>query len=170
MFPASYFSPSYFTSAYFAGGSASYRDRDAFAAIVAALSSTREFAEVAFALAADAASLPAGRAPTAVVLPGDWSESDDLGSNGLVRRVRYSLTLAVRGNDPSERFRRLDRLTAAAQNTIEGSDLGGRCLRRLTRLRLGRFDSKSRHPEQRAVLDGEFSYLIPTTASHDTSA
>ena len=49
---------------------------------------------------------------------------------------------------------------------INGSDLGGGCLSPLTRVRRGAFDPAAVYPEQRVVLQGEFTYLIPSPNDH----
>src|SRR5262249_39462720 len=143
-----------------------YRDRDAYAAIVAALAATGEFAEVVFAVPLDHAPIGAGRSPLAVVVPDDWTEVDDVGGTGLVRHAPYALTLAVRDEDPQARFQRLDRLTSVVQNAIDGTDLGGGCLTTLTRIGSGRYDPAPRHPEQRVTLAGRFAYLIASASGH----
>ena len=181
MFSPSYFSTAYFPPAYFAPPTkfvtppppppppAGYRDRDAFAAIVAALAATGEFADVAFGMTPDRTPLGADRMPLAVVFPAGWDEEDDADPIFNVRHVSYALTLVCRDEDPEGRYQQLDRLTSVAQDALDGSDLGG-CLPALTKLRRGRLDPSARHPEQRLTLSGEFSYLISTQAGHDTTA
>src|SRR5262249_32127633 len=112
----------------------------------------------------------ADRVPLAVVVPTGWTEADDAGSDGLVRHVTYTLTLVVRDEDATARFQGLDRLTSVAQDAIDGSDLGGVCLSALTRLRSGRHDPASPHPEGRSAITGTFAYLIPSPSGHDASA
>jgi hypothetical protein len=77
----------------------------------------------------------------------------------ILRRVEFSLSLLVRGDDPFGRFDELGQLEAVVQNAIAGSDLGG-CLPGLTRIRRGRYDQRSLQPEQILTLDGEFTYMI----------
>ena len=98
-----------------------------------------------------------------------WTESDETDPCLLIRRVVYQLSLLVRDEDSSRRIEQLDRLSSVAQNTLDGSDLNGGCLPALTKLRQGKFDQGLRHPEQRVVLDGEFTYLVPSYTGHDTS-
>jgi len=182
MFTESYFSAAYFSPMYFAAPGTGnvvsappppppgYRDRDAFAAIVAALESTGEFAAVVLGSPADRALVGADRAPMAVVSPTDWDEEDDADPVFNVRHVSYTLTLICRGEDHEVRYEQLDRLTSVVQDALDGSDLAGGCLPALTKFRRGRPDPSARHPEQRLVLAGEFTDLINTQAGHDTSA
>jgi hypothetical protein len=174
MFPESYFSPSFFSPFYFTPTSSpatastpGYRDRDAFAAIISALEATGEFATVVIGSPLDDRAT-AGNDPWALVTPTDWDEDDDADPIVSVRRVSFTLTIVVRDEDPGERFQRLDRLTAVAQDAIDGSDLNGGCLPALTRLRRGRLDDRPRHPEQRVIISGEFSYLVTAYNGHDT--
>jgi hypothetical protein len=176
MFPTDYFSPSFFSPFYFSPTTTAsaptapapgYRDRDAFAAIIAALEASGEFATVVIGSPLDDR-VTAGNDPWALVTPTEWEEGDDADPIVCVRRVSFTLTIVVRHEDPGERFQRLDRLTAVAQDAIDGSDLNGGCLPALTRLRRGRLDDRPRHPEQRVTLSGEFSYLITAYNGHDT--
>lgn len=179
MFPSTYFPQSYFPPTYFSSkvGTASvpnvsrpgYRDRNAFAAIAAALRATGEFGNVTFGTPIDDLAAAADQMPMAIITPDEWEEIDDVDPIVSVRHVSYSLTLAARDENPGIRFERLDRLTAIAQNAIDGSNLNGGCIPALTRLRRGRFETKPRHPEQRIVLSGEFSYFISNYSGHDTT-
>src|SRR5579883_1804641 len=157
-----YFSPFYFTpldpSALEGLTPAPYRDRDAFEAIVAALSATGEFADVLTGAFNNQNDIGADRSPVAVILPEEWVEHDDVDPSFIVRQVSYTLILQVRLEDPAQRFDSLDRLSSLVLNTLDGSDLGGGCLPALTRIRRGNYDSSSRYPEQRLVLFGEFAY------------
>ncbi len=146
--------------------SGSYRDRDAFAAILAALSATGEFATVGFGTPAEIDVIGADRLPAAVVLPVGWTETRDTDTSA-VRRVSYRLTLVVRGDSGNERYQRLDRLTAVSQNAVEGSDLGGGCLSVLTRLAAGQLELALKRLEARAVLTGEFTYSVPNIQTRD---
>ncbi|MDB5350784.1 MAG: hypothetical protein JWN86_2031 [Planctomycetota bacterium] len=143
-----------------------YRDRDAFASLVNALSASSEFAEVAFPSPLDSSPIGADRSPLAVLVPTQWLEQPDSASSLMLRRVSFTLTLVVRCEDPRERFEILDRLTSIVQNAIEGSTLGGGCLAGMTHLRKGRYDPASRHPELRLALDGGFCYTIPSATGH----
>ena len=178
MFPSTYFSKSYFTPNYFAStinvagvptAPAGYRDRDAFEAITSALAATGDFADVVFGTPIDDLAAGADQIPMAIITPNEWEEIDDVDPIVSVRHVTYTLTLATRDEDPLARFVQLDRLTSIAQNTLNGTDLNGGCISALTRLRSGRFETKPRHPEQRVVLSGEFSYLISNYSGHDTT-
>ena len=181
MFAQDYFSSSYFPPVYFASSSeisaeidpavpvSGYRDRDGYAAIVAALKSSGEFAEVVFGLPLNRYAISPDRIPLAVVNPAGWVEEDDVDPIVNVRRVSYTLTLLVRGEDGFGRFQQLDRLTSVVQDILDGSDLGG-CLPGLTKLRTGRPDPGARHPEQCLILSGSFTYLIYTQFCHDLTS
>ena len=181
MFAQTYFSSQYFPPLYFASTAltivgppssptAGYRDRDAYAAIVAALVATGALAQVTIGQPPGRALVGPDRVPLAVVTPEGWEEEDDADPIVNVRHVSYSLTLVVRDEDVTERYQQTDLLTSVVQDALDGSDLGGGCLPALTKLKRGRFDLGARHPEQRAILAGEFSYLISTRAGHDTTA
>lgn len=167
-----YLAPDYFTPTYFAsidpGGllpaAGVYRDRDAFAAILAALSATREFAGVAFPGPIERTAVGSEVRPLVALTPGRFEEQDDADPTSLLRRVSYRLTIAVRDDDDFAGFDRLDRLARLVRDTLDGSSLGGGCLPGLTRLRRGALDPQVPYPEQRLVLDGEFSYPIARAA------
>lgn len=141
------------------GTGALIRDSDAFGALVSALVSTGEFADVAFGEDVDAVAIDPDRIPLAIVTPTEWTEVDDSDPVVKVRRVSYHLTLVVRDADAGERFQQLDRLNSAVRGALDGSDLGGTCLPALTRTGSGRFE-KAQPPEQRVTLNGEFTYLV----------
>jgi hypothetical protein len=172
-FATSYFAPSYFAPSYFpaplAGAVVGYRDRDAFAALAAALDGTSEFAAVVMADPLGPEAVAADRTPLAVLAPVSWVEVADAVPTAAIRRVAYTLTIVARGAYPDDSFQQLDRLAAIVQNAIIGSDLGGGCLGGLTTLRQGRFDPAVRYPERRLILSGEFGYPIPTLNGRDTS-
>lgn len=181
MFPPDDFAPRYFPRAYFPGPAthfpppgglvpmAAYRDRDAYRAIVGALSATGEFAQVVFATPPDSAAIGADRLPLAVVTPTGWAQADDVNLTSAVRTASYYLTLVARDEDPQARFERLDRLANIAQNAIEGTDLAGGCTPTLTRFKAGKFDPRSPHPELRLCVAGEFSYIVAPVNTHDTT-
>jgi hypothetical protein len=173
-FAPTFFSPYYFPSLVAAGrqgsGVSAYRDRDAFVAILAALSATGEFADVFFGTTPDDRAGGADRTPAAVVTPESWTEDDETDPIVFVRRVSFKISLIVRDEDPLTRFDSLDRLSSVVQNALDGTDLGGGCLAALTKMRWGLFDADARHPEQRVVLRGEFAYLISDLDDHNTSS
>ncbi len=177
--PAFYYAPTFFSPYYFpalapwagqvvAPGPAGYRDRDAFDAIVSALASTGEFADVLFGYPPDLGVISAGAAPGAIVTPERWTEYDDVDPTVIVREVSCTITLLVRDEDAGRRYDDLDRLSSIVTNLLDGSSLNGGCMPALTMIREGQFDASSRHPEQRLRLRGEFSYLIPSFTSHTT--
>ena len=181
MFPPDDFAPRYFPRAYFPGPAthfpppgglvpmAAYRDRDAYRAIVGALSATGEFAQVVFATPPDSAAIGADRLPLAVVTPTGWAQADDVNLTSAVRTASYYLTLVARDEDPQARFERLDRLANIAQNAIERSTLGGFCMPPMSHLQRGVFDPKSRHPELRLTIEGAFGYLIDSPNGHSAA-
>jgi hypothetical protein len=181
LLPSQYFSPTYFSPFFYPPllvqpGSGTdgddvgpFRDRDAFDSIIAALVDTGEFADVCFGTTADKVVAGADAFPLAVVTPDTWEELDDVDPIVVVRHVSYIVTLSVRNEDPTLRYERLDLLTSIVLNALDGLDLGGSCLPALTKIRTGRYEAVPRHPEQRLVLTGEFTYLIPSFGGHDTT-
>jgi hypothetical protein len=177
--PTPFFAPTFFTPYYFPslvapGGGAQqptqgYRDRDAFAAVVEALSETHEFAGVF--LNTTPGQMPAGadQTPAVLVSPDTWSEVDDVDLVDAVRRVGFTLTIIVSDNDPAARYDALDRLSCVAQNALDGADLGGGCIGALTKTRRGQFVTTLNLPEQGVALHGEFTYLIPDLNGRSTS-
>ncbi|MBX6311894.1 MAG: hypothetical protein IRY99_03080 [Isosphaeraceae bacterium] len=147
----------------------SYRDWDGLAAIIGALQATGEFAEVLFAAPLDGNPVGADRVPLALVAPTEWAEAHASDLTSIIRRVVFTITLVVRESDALARFQQLDRLTAVVQNAISGATLGGGCLGSQTRISAGRYDTQSHYPGQRAVLRGEFCYLIPSDTGRDTT-
>jgi hypothetical protein len=178
--PSQYFAPSFFSQYYFpplvdqAGGTGGaaispYRDGNAFDAIIAALVNTGEFAAAVFGTTPDRMAAGSDVTPLAVITPEAWVELDDVDPVVIVRQVDFSLTIVVRGEEPTARYGHLDRLSCVAINAVDGLDLGGACLPGLTRIRRGRYEFNTKHPEQRLLLTGEFSYLIPSLTGHNTS-
>ena len=171
-----YFAPSYFTPYYFASlglkeqppsipgtPAISYRDRDAYAAIITLLENTGEFALVTLGSLIEKASLPTDRLPLAAILPRSWHETDDVDPVEILRQVGFDIILIARANDPAEALDEVQRLSVLVQRAIDGSSLGGGCLPALTIIKEGRMDRRrNRHPEQKFVLKGEFSYIPPT--------
>ena len=180
--PTLFFPPTFFSQFYFAeynpygqdGSDPSdawgdtYRDRDAIRAIRAALLATEEFADVIVGIPSEQRSAGAIPAPVAVISPESWTELDDVDPVISVRQVVFSITISVRNEESITRYEILDRLTCLAQNVLDGNDLGGVCLPALTKLRRGRFEPGSKHPEQAVTLSGEFTYLIPAFNGHNT--
>lgn len=114
----------------------------------------------------------AGDSRSAGVAPADWEEVDDADDETLVqalRRVRWTLTLCVRDDDPEARERTLDRLLAVAQNALDGQALADLAIPAWTRLRRGRYEPSS-GPEQRMTVTGEFAYWIGGWDGHDDEA
>lgn len=163
-----YFAPTYFSPFFFAplvatqaplvAASMPYGDRDAFEAVLALLRSTGAFERVLFENLFDRDRHNSATGPLVSLVPEGWEEFDDVDPASLLRRVDFSLSLLVRDDEPSTRFDRLARLEAAVHDAIQGADLGG-CLPGLTRVRRGRYDPRSLHPEQILRLDGEFTYM-----------
>ena len=76
-----------------------YRDINAFAAIITALAATGEFADVVLGGTIDQEASGAARVPLAAIVPGQWTESDDVDPCSLVRHVVYQLVILVRDED-----------------------------------------------------------------------
>jgi hypothetical protein len=171
-----FFAPAFFSPYYFpllvatapTPNALQYRDLNIFLEIVTALRSTAEFAEVLFGSAPERRASGADRLPAAILTPDEWQEADETDPTFLIRRITFSLTVIAREEDPTSRYSILDRLTCIAQNVVDGSNLGGMTIASLTRLRGGRFDPRYTHPEQGVVLSGEFTYIVPSNAGHDT--
>lgn len=176
--PVRYFATAFFSPFYFAPLAATipsdptgigvlpYGDTEAFEAIIAILKYTGVFADVLFGITPEQRTTAADIAPLALVLPECWNEYDDADPNVLIRQVSYSLTLIVTDADPFTRYSELEGLTALAQDSLNNSDLGGGCIAPLTILRRGSLNTSSNPPEQSAVLNGEFAYMIPSMTSH----
>jgi hypothetical protein len=176
--PVRYFAPQFFSPFYFppllpldygtvvADPKSTYRDRDALAAVAAALEGSGEFAAVFIAASADRRPGGADLTPVIVVTPNSWDETDDADPSVIVRQLAFSLTVVVRDDDPASGFDSLDRLSCIALNAVNGSDLGQGCLPALTRLRRGVFEPDAVYPELRVVLRGELTYLIPSPNGH----
>lgn len=145
------------------------RDRDAFDALVGLLRDTLAFADVLLDWPLDRVRVGGDRTPLAVIVPTEWNEVADGGPNSAIRHVQFTLSVAVRGDDAAARFQQLDQLTNLCQAVIVGSSLGGRCIRGMTRLAMGRFDQVDRHPEQRVYLFGEFAFAVPSVFDRDVS-
>ena len=176
-YPPTFFSPFYFAEYALFGQDGTdsadawgvtYRDRDAFRAIRTALLITEEFADALLGTTPQQRLGGADRTPIAVITPEGWIELDDVDPAVSVRQVFFTLTLIVRDEDAVTRYEALDRLSCLAQNVLDGTDLGGVCFPALTKIRKGRFDPGSRHPEHAVTLHGEFSYMIPAFNGHNT--
>ncbi len=120
-----YLSPSYFSPYYFSmldslgiaagdppsgAAGATYRDSDAFKAIVRALSESGEFADVIMCVNGSNGLQAADRSPLAIISPETWIETDDVDPVVEVRQVSFSLTIIVRNEDAVVRYEALDRL------------------------------------------------------------
>ena len=164
-FATTYFSPYFFApliAAPMTPPSASptpYGDRDAYGAIIDLLTQTGAFERVYFSGTPDRSGLAPAGSPTATLVPGGWEEFDEFDPIAVLRQVDFRLSLLVRNDDPFGRFDELGQLESVVHDAIEGADLGG-CLPGLTRIRRGRYDQRSLHPEQVLTLDGEFTYVI----------
>jgi hypothetical protein len=129
---------------------------------------TNEFSDVLFGNPLDQGMISASSSPIAIVTPDRWTEYDDADPTVIVRQVFYVVTLLVRDEQAGLRYNALDRFSSIVMNALDGSSLNGGCLPALTKIRQGRYDTSSRHPEQRLQLRGEFSYLIQSFTTHKT--
>jgi hypothetical protein len=156
------FNPASYPRSYSPPGGAAFGDIEVFAAIAARLAATGEFAAVMLGSPDDAKDLGADGLPAALIGPLALVEDADAESEaGAIRHVTYLLCLAARRSDPAERYCALARSAAAAQNALDGNDLGGRAIASLSRLRKGRIELSSPGPLGRVLLTGEFSYAVP---------
>jgi hypothetical protein len=147
-----------------------YRDRDAFDALVGILLGSREFARATLALSSEPDSADQWPHPLARVLPDSWSEAPDTTANQLIRSVHFRIEISVQHSEPQCRFALADRLTALAQNLIDGSTLDGTCIAGLTKLMRGRYQAGTSRPTLTVELAGRFAYRIPSLSSRNTSS
>jgi hypothetical protein len=140
------------------------RDQQAYAALLTLLSSSGAFQDVIFGDALQRSRSGADGYPLAVVTPRSWEESDDFDPVLLVRRVSFTITVVVKGEDGGTQFDVLDGLASALQGVVDHSDLGGTSLAALTKIRSGRYGQATHHPEQSIELDGSFTTLIDPPA------
>jgi hypothetical protein len=175
MAPVLFYAPTYFSPYYFAPlvpmqiGTSSGMfacDRNIYETILSMLTSTCEFACVVYGTPTDANYAGVDCLSLAILTPGQWVEFDDVDPIALVRQVTYTLTLIARDENSGRRFNELDRLSSVAQNCLDASGFNGVCVPALTKLRRGRYDPISKHPEQRLTLEGEFTYFLDSYRSH----
>ena len=110
----------------------------------------------------------AGDRLAAVVALSDWEEedeSDDPTEVQVTRKVRWTLTLIARDEEPEERERLLSGLLVASQNALNGQSLAGITIPEWSKLRRGRLETAS-SPEQRMTVMGEFTYWIDGFSGH----
>jgi hypothetical protein len=146
------------------GPDPSGRDQQAYASLLSLLSSSGAFQDVIFGDSLQRSQSGADGYPLAVVTPRNWEESDDFDPVLLVRRVSFTITVVVKGEDGGTQFDGLDRLAATIQEVVDHSDLGGTSLAALTKIRSGRYGQATHYPEQSIELDGSFTTLIDPLA------
>jgi hypothetical protein len=145
------------------------RDVDVLDAIRDMLVGTNEFDNVYRSARPTEFGQSAGDRSAAVVMPGDWDETDESDDPTTVqgtRRVRWCLWLIVREEDPEKRERSLDQLLSFAQNVLDGQSIGGLTIAGWTRLRRGKYEL-AEPPEQRMEVVGEFAYYVGGFTGHD---
>jgi hypothetical protein len=166
-----YNAPTYFPPAYFYGPSLSVipvvpppdpegPDQAPYAALIALLAGAGIFEDVIFGAATRRSRAGADTYPLAVLTPKGWEEVDDVDPTSIVRRVTFSITVVVKSQGDEAEFDRLDRLSNAIKNVVNGSNLNGTCLPALTRIRAGHYLYTTHNPEQSIDLEGEFSSII----------
>jgi hypothetical protein len=146
------------------GPDPSCRDQQAYASLLSLLGSSGVFQDVIFGDALQRSQSGADGYPLAVVTPRSWEEADDFDPLLLVRRVSFTITVVVKGEDAGTRFDVLDRLASAIQADVDYSDLGGTSVAALTKIRSGRYGQATHYPEQSIELDGSFTTLIDPLA------
>lgn len=109
---------------------------------------------------------PADRQAVTLVTPIGWDELDDADSEEVVRKLRYTLTLAVREHDPELRYELLDRFANAAADALDGRSLADLTEPAFTKLRQGRYGDPT-GPEQRITIAGEAQYRVIGFDTHD---
>jgi hypothetical protein len=178
MFPPDLFPPALFPPDMWNGRAAAPpasvlgpgRDRDVFQAIKATLVGTQAFDAVLLHQAINHARTTADRNPIVTIRRTGWNEADLYDPTCFERTVSYDLTIALRMDDPEERFAALERLEDIAVNALDGQTLAGICVRHKTAIARGQDDPEARDPEQRVTLKGQFAYLFDGYAGRTTSA
>jgi len=147
----------------------SSRDRDCLNAAAALLVASNEFDAVALDTSIEQLREPSGDRAVALLERTGWVEENHAGSNVvLIRTVTFKCTVALRMADEIDRFEAIERLENIARAAINGQSLAGETFRDKTFLSSGT-DDKSRHPESRSVMTGQFVYLLEGYADANTS-
>lgn len=136
-------------------------DRDAYAALIAALEATGAFRLVAMD-GAEAGGLAAS--PSAFVAPGPWADGDTDDPATVLRRSTYRITLRVRAAGAIGRFAEADRLAGIVVRALAGATLGGGAIPQLSRIGRGACRPSAVDGEATCELDGAFSYLVTNPA------
>lgn len=82
------------------------------------------------------------------------------GGESYMRKVMFKVEIAVRDPNPEARDAEIDRLEQIVVNRVSGRSLARLTFPGKTMIRRSRYADAKQHPEQRAVLDGEFTYLV----------
>jgi len=172
-----YNAPAYFAPAYFYGPSSTATlgsdqtnsvvttdpvdlDEMSYSALMALVNGTGGFEAVILGSTIRRGCAGADTYPLAVLTPRGWEESDDFDPTSIVRRTTFSITVVVKSEEDLPVFDPLERLSTAIKKVVDGSDLNGTCLPKLTRIYSGHFLESSRYPEHSIELKGEFSRII----------
>jgi len=152
-------------------GSPAGPQRAVYADIVARLVALGCFADGAVARGAPSEVLMrSGRqTPCAAVQPLAWVDSDRYDEGDFIRTCTFAVTLIVRMEEPEQRQDWLDYLTDRVCNALDGKSLADITFGPLTLIQRGQYAAMPQHPEQRAVLTGQFVYEVVGYGARDES-
>jgi hypothetical protein len=164
-FPRRDWPPRYFAPRFWSGTSVDQtalgRDRDIFRAIKAALDATNSFATVLLHQSVLNARAGADQNPIVTIQRTAVQENSRWGNPITIERtVSFDLTIAIRAEDHDERFEQMELLESVVMNVLSGQSWAGICLPDRSLIARGMDDPRPRHPEQRVVMKGQFTYLL----------
>lgn len=105
--------------------------------------------------------------PCAAVQPLTWVDSDRYDEGDFIRTCTFAVTLIVRMEEPEQRQDWLDYLTDRVCNALDGKSLADITFAPLTLIQRGQYAATPQHPEQRAVLTGQFVYEVVGYGARD---
>jgi len=149
--------------------SALARDRDIFLAIKAALDARNIFDAVLLHQPATNARAAADQNPVVTIKRTDVAEASRWGNPiTLERTVKYDLTISIRDEEHEDRFERMELLESVVINALDGQAWVGVCLSDRSLISRGTDDPRARHPEQRVVMKGQFTYILTGYTNRNT--
>ena len=107
------------------------------------------------------------QSPCAAVQALAWVDSDRYDEGDFIRTCTFSITLIVRMEEPDARQDWLDYLSDRACNALDGKSLADITFAPLTAVQRGQYAATPQHPEQRAVLTGQFAYEVVGYGARD---
>ncbi len=138
------------------------RDTDIYAEIVRLLAATGKFSRVAYPDPTEIDGKSADNKTLAIVLPGSGDESqgwDEAYEDRIVRKVSWTLEIAVRNSQPAARDELVVRLANLAHSTLDYQSLLGVTLPEWTKFK-GDKTVPAKPPDRRIQLSGEFHYFV----------